>query len=67
MAPPSKRADRVTQVTAQLEYHRQRLALHQRLHGAGPSARLGEPEHAYRRAQALAADSDAAADRPRSA
>jgi hypothetical protein len=56
MAPPDKRADRLTQLSAQLEYHRQRLALHERLHGAAPSARLSELQHAYQRAQALAAD-----------
>ena len=67
MALPDKRADRATQVTAQLEYHRQRLALHQRLHGAGPSNRRTELEHAYHRAQAMAADAaDAAVDRSRS-
>jgi hypothetical protein len=56
MAPHGERADRLAQVTAQLEYHRQRLALHERLHGGSPSARLSELQHAYQRAQALVAD-----------
>jgi hypothetical protein len=47
MAALDKRADRLAQVQAQVDYHRQRLALYQRLHGPGPSARLSELEHAY--------------------
>jgi len=47
MASSDKRADRLTQVRAQMDYHRQRLVLHQRLHGSAPSARLAELEHAY--------------------
>ena len=47
MSPLDKRADRLTQVRAQVDYHRQRLVLYQRLHGSGPSARLAELEHAY--------------------
>ena len=50
MAPIDKRADRLDQVSAQVDYHRQRLALYQRLHGTGPSARLTELENAYRKA-----------------
>jgi hypothetical protein len=48
MPPVDKRADRLAQVTAQVDYHRQRLVLYQRLHGSQPSARLAELEHAYR-------------------
>jgi hypothetical protein len=47
MSPLDKRADRLAQLRAQLDYHRQRLILHQRLHGSGPSARRAELEHAY--------------------
>ena len=47
MASLDKRADRLTQVRAQVDYHRQRLLLYQRLHGSQPSARLAELEHAY--------------------
>jgi hypothetical protein len=47
MSSPDKRADRLAQVRAQLDYHRQRLVLHQRLHGSRPCARLSELEHAY--------------------
>ena len=42
MASLDKRADRLTQVRAQVDYHRQRLLLYQRLHGSQPSARLAE-------------------------
>jgi hypothetical protein len=47
MSSPAKRADRLTQIRAQVDYHHQRLVLHQRLHGSQPSARLAELEHAY--------------------
>jgi hypothetical protein len=47
MSSPGKRADRLTQVRAQVDYHHQRLVLHQRLYGSRPSARLAELEHAY--------------------
>jgi hypothetical protein len=47
MASLDKRADRLTQVRAQVDYHRQRLVLYQRLHGSSPCARLAELEHAY--------------------
>jgi hypothetical protein len=47
MSSPAKRADRLTQVRAQVDYHHQRLVLHQRLHGSRPSTRLAELEHAY--------------------
>jgi hypothetical protein len=46
MSSPAKRADRLTQVRAQVDYHHQRLVLYQRLHGSRPSARLAELEHA---------------------
>jgi hypothetical protein len=51
MSSPDKRADRLAQVTAQVDYHRQRLLLYQRLHGTRPCVRLAELEHAYRRAR----------------
>ena len=51
MSSPAKRADRLAQVRAQVDYHHQRLVLHQRLHGSRPSARLSELEHAYLSAQ----------------
>jgi len=47
MSSPAKRADRLAQVRAQVDYHHQRLVLYQRLHGSRPSARLSELEHAY--------------------
>jgi hypothetical protein len=47
MSSLDKRADRLAQVTAQLDYHRQRLDLYRRLHGSVPCARLSELEHAY--------------------
>ena len=47
MSSPAKRADRLAQVRAQVDYHQQRLVLYQRLHGSRPSARLSELEHAY--------------------
>jgi hypothetical protein len=42
-----KRADRDTQVRAQLDYHRRRLDLYRELHGSRPCARLSELELAY--------------------
>jgi hypothetical protein len=56
MSSLDKRADRLAQVTAQVDYHRQRLVLYHRLHGSGPSARLAELEHAYLRARDRLAD-----------
>jgi hypothetical protein len=47
MSPLDKRADRVAQLRAQVDYHGQRLVLYQRLHGSRPCARLAELEHAY--------------------
>ena len=47
MTSLDKRADRLMQVRAQLDYHRQRLVLYRRLHGSSPCARLMELEHAY--------------------
>ena len=47
MSPLDKRADRLAQLQAQVDYHRQRLLLYQRLHGSRPCARLAELEHAY--------------------
>jgi hypothetical protein len=51
MSEISRRADRLAQITSQVDYHRRRLVLHQRLHGSHPSARLAELEHAYQAAQ----------------
>jgi|KBSSwiStaDraftv2_1062776.scaffolds.fasta_scaffold481402_2 hypothetical protein len=60
MSSPAKRADRLAQVRAQVDYHHQRLALYQRLHGSRPSARLSELELAYLSArERLAGASDA--------
>jgi hypothetical protein len=47
MSALDRRADRVAQVQAQVDYHGQRLELYQRLHGSRPSARLAELQHAY--------------------
>jgi hypothetical protein len=59
MASLDKRADRVAQVRAQLDYHRQRLDLYQRLHGSRPCARLAELEHAYSSARDRLAGAEA--------
>ncbi len=56
MSPLDKRADRVAQVKAQVDYHHQRLVLYQRLHGSRPCVRLAELEHAYTTAQGRLAD-----------
>jgi hypothetical protein len=66
MSSPAKRADRLTQVRAQVDYHHQRLVLHQRLHGSRPSARLAELEHAYltARDRLAGASSDGTPARP---
>jgi len=47
MSSLEKRADRLTQVRAQVDYHGSRLAAYRRTHGARPSARLSELERAY--------------------
>jgi hypothetical protein len=65
MSTVDDRADRMAQVRAQVAYHGQRLALHQRLHGSHPSARLSELEHAYSAARERLAAEPAA--RPRRA
>ena len=60
MSALDRRADRLAQVQAQVDYHGLRLELHQRLHGSRPCARLAELEHAYSSArQRLAAASEA--------
>ncbi len=61
MSSLDKRADRLAQVTAQLDYHRQSLVLYRRLHGSAPCARLAELEHAYvsARNRLAGADDDA--------
>jgi hypothetical protein len=62
MSSLDKRADRAAQVRAQVDYHRQRLALYKRLHGSRPCARLAELEHAYLSARdRLSGGSDAPA------
>ena len=58
MAAGDRRADRMAQVRAQVDYHGQRLRLYQRLHGPGPSARLAELEHAYAQARERLAGAD---------
>jgi hypothetical protein len=52
MSPLDRRADRLAQVQAQVDYHGQRLALYQRLHGSRPSVKLAELQHAYATARA---------------
>jgi hypothetical protein len=47
MSELDRRADRLAQVQAQVDYHGQRLRLYQRLHGSRPSTRLAELEDAY--------------------
>jgi hypothetical protein len=60
MSALDRRADRLAQVQAQVDYHGLRLELHQRLHGSRPSARLAELQHAYTAArQRLAGASEA--------
>ena len=60
MSGLDRRADRLAQVQAQVDYHGQRLALYQRLHGARPCNRLSELEHAYTAARdRLAGESQA--------
>jgi len=50
MASLDKRADRLAQVQAQVDYHGRRLSLYRRLHGSHPTARLTELERAYAQA-----------------
>jgi hypothetical protein len=60
MSALDRRADRLAQVQAQVDYHGLRLELHQRLHGSRPTARLAELQHAYTAAcQRLANANDA--------
>jgi hypothetical protein len=47
MSGPDRRADRLAQVQAQIDYHGQRLQLYQRLYGSHPCARLADLERAY--------------------
>jgi len=47
MSPLEKRADRMAQVQAQVDYHGNRLAVYRRMHGSRPTARLSELEGAY--------------------
>jgi hypothetical protein len=64
MSAPQRRADRLAQVQAQVDYHGLRLELHQRLHGSRSSARLAELQHAYTAArQRLAGANDATPER----
>jgi hypothetical protein len=60
MSTLDRRADRLAQVRAQVDYHGQRLELYQRLHGSRPSARLAELEHAYAAARERLAGATAA-------
>jgi hypothetical protein len=60
MSSLDRRADRMAQVNAQVQYHGQRLELYQRLYGSRPCARLSELEHAY----ALARERLAGANEP---
>jgi hypothetical protein len=60
MPAVNRRADRLAQVQAQVDYHGLRLELYQRLHGSRPSARLTDLEHAYSAArERLASANDA--------
>jgi hypothetical protein len=56
MSALERRADRVAQVRAQVEYHGRRLQLYHRLHGSRPCPRLSELEHAYTSARRRLAD-----------
>jgi hypothetical protein len=47
MLPLEKRADRLAQVQAQVDYHGNRLAVYRRAHGSRPCIRLTELEAAY--------------------
>lgn len=47
MSELDRRADRLAQVQAQVDYHGHRLELYQRKHGSRPCNRLAELEHAY--------------------
>jgi hypothetical protein len=47
MSGLDRRADRLAQVQAQVDYHGQRLARYQQKHGSRPCNRLAELEHAY--------------------
>jgi hypothetical protein len=51
MSSPDDRADRLTQVRSQVDYHHQRLVSYQRIHGLKPCMRLAELEGAYRSAR----------------
>jgi hypothetical protein len=64
MTSLDKRADRLAQVTAQLDYNRQSLDLYRRLHGSAPCSRLAELEHAYVSARNRLAASDDATPEP---
>jgi hypothetical protein len=64
MSALDRRADRLAQVHAQVQYHGQRLELYQRLYGSRPCARLEELEHAYASARERLADAAEPTPRP---
>ena len=55
-----ERSDRLAQVESQLNYHRERLARHRRLHGDAPSPKHRQLEDAYRSAQLRLAEASGA-------
>jgi hypothetical protein len=64
MSTLDRRADRLAQVHAQVQYHGQRLELYQRLYGPRPCARLAELEHAYACARERLADATESTPEP---
>jgi len=64
MSALDRRADRLAQVHAQVQYHRQRLELYQRLYGSRPCDRLAELERAYASARERLADAAEPTPRP---
>jgi len=56
MSALDRRADRLAQVHAQVQYHGQRLELYRRLYGSRPCDRLAELERAYVSARERLAD-----------
>lgn len=47
MSPMQKRADRLAQIRAQVNYHGSRLVAYRRVHGTRPCQRLTDLEQAY--------------------
>lgn len=63
MSPMQKRADRLAQIRAQVDYHGSRLVAYRRVHGTRPCQRLTDLEQAYLAARGRLAGASPEPDR----